>query len=129
MKYLLTLLTLLALAGTSFAQDVLPFGVSLDKQAAAMTEDSTIVAKLPGPVSAKAVMAVKDVTGQIIVNIFPSDDKGEVASGAQALILLFDASTTKAINANMQGQTPKSGWYVANVVGDGKTARVHFQVK
>lgn len=130
MKYLLTLITLLALAGTSYAQDnVLPFGVNLGDQAAAMTEDSSIVSKIANPVAAGAVMSVKDVTGQIIVNIFPANDKGEVASGAQAMILLFDASASKAISANMQGQTPKAGWYVANVVGGGKTSRVLFQVK
>lgn len=129
MKTLLTLLTVLLLASTSFAQDPLPFGVKIGDHNAAMTEDTTIFAKLAGPVSGNAAMSVKDVEGQIIVNIFPSDDKGEVQNGVQPMILLFQATENKPINANMQGTTPKSGWYTANVVGGGKTAQILFQVK
>ncbi len=129
MKTLLTLFTVLLLSSTSFAQDVLPFGVKIGDHNAAMTEDTSLFAKLAGPVSNNAAMSVKDVEGQIIVNIFPSDENGEVQNGVQPMILLFQASESKAINTNMQGTTPKSGWYAANVVGGGKTARILFQVK
>lgn len=129
MRYILAFLTLIALSAPTLAQDVLPFPVTLGDQSAAMTDQSTVVSYIANPVSADAVMAVKNVEGQIIVNIFPADEKGDVASGAQPMILLFDASGSKAISANMQGKKPAAGWYMANVVGGGKTSRICFQVK
>lgn len=129
MRYLFAIFALLAVTVTASADTVLPFPVTVGGQSAAMTEKSSVVSYIANPVSANAVMAVKDVTGQIIVNIFPADENGDVATGTQPMILLFDASSTKAISANMGGTTPKPGWYMANVVGGGNTSRVAFQVK
>lgn len=128
MRYLIALLTFFCLTATCWA-DVLPFPVSIGGNQAAMTEDSSIVAYIGAPVAAGANLAVKEVTGQIIVNIFPSDAKGNVDSSAQAVILLFDAGSSKSMSANMQGKTLAPGWYLANVVGGGNTSRICFQIK
>lgn len=130
MRYLTLLLALLALAGPVVAQaDSYPFPVKIGEQTAETIEGVSTHAKVVKPVAAGDKMAVENVSGQIIVNIFPSDANGHVESSAQALILLFDASTSKGMGENMQGQALKPGFYLANVVGGGKTSRVVFQVK
>lgn len=129
MRSLIVLVCVLFLTCGALAQDILPFGVTVGGQAAAKVEGDSNFAHLPGPVSAGAALGVKEVTGQVIVNIFPSDNKGVVAQGAQPAILLFDAKETKSIDANMANQKLPSGWYAANVVAGGNTSRVLFQVK
>lgn len=130
MKSLISLLALLLLALPGLAQqDVLPFGVTVGGQAAALTEGSTNHAVIASPVASNAAMAVKGVEGQVIVNIFPADDKGEPKQGAQPHILLFDGKGNKSISDNMQKTKISPGYYLANVVGGGKTSRVLFQVK
>ncbi len=129
MKRILYFLIAIALAQPAVAQDVLPFGVTLGGQSAAMVEGDSNFAHIANPVVSGAALAVKDVKGQVIVNIFPSDDKGVVASGVQPAILLFDASASKSIDENMQGKKHPAGWYAANIVAGGGTSRVLFQVK
>lgn len=129
MRYLLALFAVLTVTATCTAQDVLPFGVTIGGEKAAMTERSTIWAALQNPVAANAAMSVEGVEGQIIVNIFPANENGEATQGAQPLILLFDASGSKTLGENMQGTAVAPGWYLTNVVGGGQTSRVVFQVK
>jgi len=129
MRYFLVLMAALCLASPSMAQEVLPFGVTLDGQEAVITDKSTIYASIEKPVTSGAAMAVDGREGQVIVNIFPTDESGKAAAGAQPLILLFDASEKKSISENMSGQAPKPGWYLANVVNGDGTSRVLFQVK
>ena len=122
-------LALLLISGAS-AQDVLPFGVTLGGQSAAMVDGDTVFAHFPAAIPAGAAMGVKGATGQVIVNIFPSDSKGVVAQGVQPAILLFDAGATKSIDANMNSKKLAPGWYSANVVaGAAGTSRVLFQIK
>lgn len=130
MRNLLAVFVLFTLTAVVSAQDVLPFPVTLGGQSAAMTERSQTVSFIAQPVAASAAMGVKNVEGQVIVNIFPSDELGNPKqAGAQPMILLFDAGQTKSIAENMQNQKPAPGWYLANVVGGGNTSRVVFQVK
>ncbi|MFA5506985.1 MAG: hypothetical protein WC314_05235 [Vulcanimicrobiota bacterium] len=130
MRFFLILVSLLALTFPALANpDVLPFPVKLGDQSAAMTESSIIYAVVAKPVAAGTAMSVKEVEGQIIVNVFPADDKGTVQNGVQPFIMLFDASTSKSLSDNMQGKQLPGGWYLANVVGGGKTSRILFQVK
>lgn len=125
----LLLLTLL-LAAPALAQDCYPFPVTLNGQAAAKVEGDTNFAHFKGPFAAAPKMAVQEQTGQVIVNIFPSDAKGNVATGAPAAILLFDAKQSKSIDDNMSGKKHGPGWYAANVVcGASGTSRVLFQIK
>ncbi|HIB63950.1 MAG TPA: hypothetical protein EYO33_02215 [Phycisphaerales bacterium] len=130
MRHLLVLFAIFTLSTGAWADPTaLPFPVSVGGQQAAMTEQSTNIAYIANPVSSGAAMAVKDVKGQIIVNIFPGDDKGNAKPGAQPFILLFDAGSTKNLSDNMQGKSLPAGWYLANVVGGGNTSRIAFQVK
>jgi hypothetical protein len=130
MRHFLILFVLFSLSVPGLCQsENLPFPVSFDEQAAAIGEASDDFAILEGPIASSAQLSVKDVEGQIIVNIFPSDENGKTQNGQQPYILLFDASSTKSISENMQGKTVEPGWYLANVVGGGKTSRVVFQVK
>lgn len=130
MRSLLLLFFTFVLASATMAQDILPFGVTLGGQAAAKVEGDSLFAHFPAAVASGAAMGVKGATGQVIVNIFPSDSKGKVADGAQPAILLFDAKETKSINDNMGKTKLKPGWYAANVVcGALGTSRVLFEIK
>lgn len=130
MRYILSFLAVLALSLPALANpDYLPFPVSLGDKPAVETESSSVYAVVETAVAPAAAMSVKGVEGQIIVNIFPSDESGATKNGVQPFILLFDASTSKSVSDNMQGKQLESGWYLANVVGGGKTSRVLFQVK
>jgi hypothetical protein len=129
MKTLMSLLILLLVSSAALAQDVLPFGVTLGGQAAAKKDGDGNFAHFPAAVPAGAAMGVKGVSGQVIVNTFPSDDKGTVSNGAQPAILLFDAKESKSIDANMSSKKLPSGWYAANVVAGGNTSRVLFEIK
>lgn len=131
MKHLLALFSLVALIAPALAQDgPLPFPVKIGGQAAVVAEGNTTHSNIAKPVAADAPMTVSNVTGQVIVNIFPSNEKGEPKdAGAQPLVLLFDAGSAKKISESMTGEAPKPGWHLANVVAGGKTSRVVFQVK
>lgn len=130
MRSLLTILALLVLSVPALGNpDYLPFPVTVGDMPAVETESSDNHAVIETAVAASAPMAVEDVEGQIIVNIFPCDESGNVKNGVQPFILLFDASTSKSVSDNMQAKQLESGWHLANVVGGGKTSRVLFQVK
>ena len=129
MRYFLFTLVALVLTSSAFAQDILPFPVTVGGQAAVKVDGDGNWAHIPTPVAAGAAMAVKDVAGQVIVHIFPSDDKGNVAQGAAPHILLFDAKEKKSIDANMTSTKLGAGWYAANVVAGANTSRILFQVK
>lgn len=130
MKAVRLFLLALLLAAPALAQDFYPFPVTLGGQQAAKVEGDGNFAHFPGPVSAGAVMGVKGQSGQVIVNIFPSDDKGTVAQGVQPAVLIFDAGQTKSIDDNISGKKHGAGWYAANVVcGAAGTSRILFQVK
>lgn len=129
MRTILTILAVLVLAVPALGNpDYLPFPVTVGDKPAVETESDNH-ALVEAAVPPSAAMAVKDVEGQIIVNIFPCDEAGSAKNGVQPFILLFDASTSKSVSDNMQGKQLESGWYLANLVGGGKTSRVLFQVK
>jgi hypothetical protein len=123
------LLLLLILCNQVYAQDILPFGVTLNGQAAERVEGDGNWAHFKTPVAGGAKMGVVGQSGQVIVNIFPSDNKGAVPNGAQPAILLFDAGQTKSIDDNMSGKKHTAGWYAANVVCGASTSRILFEVK
>ena len=130
MRSLLTILAVLVLSVPALSNpDYLPFPVSVGDKPAMETESSDNFAVVETAVAPSAAMAVKDVEGQIIVNIFPCDETGNVKNGVQPFILLFDAPTSKSVSDNMQAKQLQSGWHLANVVGGGKTSRVLFQVE
>ncbi len=131
MRKMMTLLVVLLVTASAWAQttDPYPFPVMVGDQAAAKEEGEDNFAVVKSPVAAGAKVAVKEVEGQVIVNLFPSDKNGEVKNGEQPLILLFQAGKSKSLGDNMGGKEVKTGYYVANVVANGKTSRVFFQVK
>lgn len=131
MRNLLTLLTVFALLGPAVAQDHYPFPVKIGGQTAELVEGNVNHAKIANPVAANAPMAVTNVSGNVIVNIFSSDENGNVTAANQgkATVLMFDAGSSKGINDKLTGPDIKPGFYLANVVGGGKTSRVVFQVK
>ncbi len=130
MKRLLILALLLATTLSVCAQhNFYPFEVTVGERTAAVQPDIDQHAVITEPISADAAMSVKGQTGQVIVNLFPTDANGEVEPGGQPLILLFDAGDSKSLSDNMQGQKPRAGYHLANVVAGGATSRVLLQVR
>lgn len=127
---------LLTLATPAAAQDMdtptvdpLPFEVSVGGHAAETREGIENVAVIIETVPPTAEVQVEDVEGQVIANVFPSDPEGQPVPGAQPVILLFDASESKALDQNMGGTTLEDGFHLMSIMAAGKTARVVIQVQ
>ncbi len=108
--------------------DPLPFEVSIDGQKAINKEGLSNVAIVTDPVPAKAKIKLTDVSGQIIINAFPSDDQGNPKEGSDATVIMFKNGKGK-LSDKMSGDKLKSGHYLLNIMAGGKTARVLIQVK
>ncbi|MBF0118434.1 MAG: hypothetical protein HQK79_06325 [Desulfobacterales bacterium] len=109
----------------------LPFGVKMDGQNAVVEKNDETFARIKNPVPANASMVfdvdVKD--GQIIINIFKSDDKGNASQENPAIIMGAKGSNKTALNKTMDKRKLAPGTYLMNVVGSGETSRVMFTVK
>lgn len=116
----------LGLSALAFASS-LPFGVSVGGQAAEVVNEA--YAKVPGPVAADAAIVCDVSADMIIINVFPSDDAGNVDSSAQAKIIMIQGGNSAGLNQTMDGSTLTPGWYLMNVVAGSDTSRVVFQVQ
>ncbi len=130
---ILLTLSLISITGLSAADraDFYPFDVKVDGQLATANKADVPFAQIAMPVSADAELEIPGVTGMIIVNIFPSKPDGTVPDEAQAqpkIIVIQDGGKAK-LTATMDQSRLTPGLYGANIVADGKTARVQFTVK
>lgn len=129
----IALLTLMALAplfvGNLFAgQDpVYPFKVKLDGQAAVKKGGQAIFATIDSAVPANAEIEV-EATGQVIVNAFQCDAKGNPIQGKVPAVLIFQAPKG-TLAQTLDGNPLQPGKYIANVVANGATSRVVFNIE
>lgn len=86
-------------------------------------------AKLPSPVEADALVRIPGATGQMIINIYPSDAAGNVANTASPKIILASGSDSFKLNQTMDNSKLAPGTYLMNAMVDNKTNRVVFTVK
>ncbi len=128
-KMISLILTVFALISTAaFAEDpIYPFNVKLNGETAVKNEESDIFAAFSHPVPANAAIEV-EATGQVIVNAFPCDEKGNPIAGQAPAILMFQApKSSLAQTIDGKGLTP--GKYLANVVAENKTSRIVFDIE
>jgi hypothetical protein len=113
----------------SSAASPLPFGVTIGGDDAAVMPPLDQFGTFDGPVAANATISVAAKVDSVIINAFPCDANGNVASGAQPAIIVMQG-TTGTLDATMDKKPLAPGTYMLNVVaGQLGTARLVMQVK
>ena len=108
---------------------ILPFAVTVDGQEAVAESEQAVFATINTPVSNKAELAVDDDSGMIILNIFSSDDSGNVKPGIQPVIIILQGDNKTTLDNTMDKKKLDPGCYLMNIMSSGKTARIFFEVK
>jgi hypothetical protein len=109
-----------------FANDSLPFPVSLGGQAA---QEGTPFAKIANPVAAEAELSVESKSDMIVVNVNMVNVKNEPVPGSTPAVILLQGKTKTTIDKTMDGKKLSAGNYIMSVVGEGKTASILFTIK
>ncbi|MEM1082829.1 MAG: hypothetical protein AAGI48_01805 [Verrucomicrobiota bacterium] len=106
----------------------LPFDITLGGVKAEMKEGNELFAEVSKPVAADAVLALEKEVPMLIVNAFPCAEDGTVQEGQPAAVIFANKVSEVKLDATMDKKKLKPGSYLANVVADGKTSRIVFQV-
>lgn len=106
----------------------LPFPVKVGGQAATATPDQAF-ANIQKAVPNNAEIEVEAKGDLIIINLAPTDAKGEVAPGALIAVILLQATNKSALDKTMDGQKLKAGDYVMSVVAGEKTASIQLKIQ
>jgi len=115
--------------GVGKESQALAFPVSVGGQAAKPVAAGTH-ATIADPVAANATVTVGVDAETVIVNIFPSDEKGTVDSGATPKIIVAQNTRSFSLDQTMDKTTLTAGTYLMNVVASPHgTARIVFVVK
>jgi hypothetical protein len=109
-----------------FANDSLPFPVSLAGQAA---KEGIPFAKIANPVAGDAELAVESKGDMIIVNVNLVNAKNEPVPGSAPAVILLQGKNKTTIDKTMDGKKLSAGNYVMSVVSEGKTASIFFTIK
>jgi hypothetical protein len=117
------------LLSKGIAADVLPFDVSIGGQKAVLSSSKAIFASIPNPVPNNADVRVHQDTQTVIINVFSCDEKGNPTDGAAPAILMLQGKASGTMAETLDKKPLGPGTYVANVVSNGKTSRVFFQIK
>ena len=126
MKPLLLFFLVAAFPCALFANDSLPFPVSLGGQAA---KEGTPFAKIANPVAADAELSVDSKGDMIIVNVNLVNAKNEPVPGSSPAVILLQGRTKTTIDKTMDGKKLSAGNYIMSVVSEGKTASILFTIK
>lgn len=87
------------------------------------------LSKLNTPVTPTALVQVPGKQPNIIVNIFPADENGNVQSGVRPEVILAPNTDHFKLDQTMSKKDLTTGTYLMNIVYGGKTERVLFSVK
>jgi hypothetical protein len=120
-----------ATPGTSAAAPItLPFGVTIGGNAATVKPPLDQFGTLPGPVPADAPFSVDATADSIIINAFPCDANGNVASDVQPVVILLQNATSGRLNNTIDGKPMTPGRYMMNVTaGQQGTARLVIEIQ
>ncbi|BCX47102.1 hypothetical protein HAHE_10100 [Haloferula helveola] len=130
MKCLPTLLACLAI-GSAHADErplFLPFDLSLGGEKAEMADGNDLFAQIDKPVKPDAVLELDAEVPMLIVNAFPCKEDGTVVETQAAAIIFAKETKQVKLSDTMDKKKLPPGNYLANVVANGKTARIVFQV-
>ncbi len=111
------------------ASTALPFGVKLGGQQATAKGDANF-ATVEKAVADNAELEVAvDKPEMVIINVFPSDEKGTPKDGAAAIIIMFQKTNKGTIDQTIDKKKIPAGTYLMNVVAADKTSRIVFKIK
>jgi hypothetical protein len=114
---------------TTTTSAALPFAVKLAGQSAVAKGDAAF-ATIEQPVADNAELEIAvDNPEMVIINAFPSDEKGNVKENAVAAIIIFQKTNKGKIDQTMDKKKLVAGVYLMNIVAGEKTSRVVFRVK
>jgi hypothetical protein len=114
---------------TAVANTALPFGVKIGGQQVAAKGDASF-ATVEQAVADNAALEVSvENPEMVIINVFPSDDKGNAKEGAAAIIIMFQKTNKGTIDQTIDKKKIPAGTYLMNIVAGDKTSRVVFKVK
>jgi len=131
MKNLLRCFLGLLLIGSVVAEDrpmFLPFDITLGGVKAEMKGDNDLFAEISKPVAADAILALEAEVPMLIVNAFPCAEDGTVLETQTAAVIFANKVKEVKLDATMDKKKLKPGKYLANVVANGATSRIVFQV-
>ncbi|GEM_PF-1560473 len=116
-------------AKVGVASAALPFGVKLGGQQA-VAKGNASFATVEQAVTDNAELEVAvEKPEMVIINVFPSDEKGNVKQGAAAIIIMFQKTNKGTIEQTVDKKKIPAGTYLMNVVAGDKTSRVVFKIK
>ncbi|HCE43025.1 MAG TPA: hypothetical protein DET40_05720 [Lentisphaeria bacterium] len=111
------------------ASTALPFGVKIGGQQAAAKGDASF-ATVEQAVADNAELEVAvDKPEMVIINVFPSDEKGNAKEGAAAIIIMFQKTNKGTIDQTIDKKKIPAGTYLMNIVAGDKTSRLVFKIK
>ena len=106
----------------------LPFDITLGGVKAEMKGDNDLFGEISKPVTADAVLALEAEVPMLIINAFPCEEDGTVVETQTAAVIFANKVKEVKLNATMDKKPLKPGKYLANVVANGATSRIVFQV-
>lgn len=104
-----------------------PFKVTIGGQEAVKENPVAAFAVIKEAVAADSEIQVA-AEGQVIVNAVQCDDNGAPVAGKTMAVLMFNGPKG-SLAKTMDGKKLEAGKYLANVVANGATSRVVFNVK
>lgn len=106
----------------------LPFDVTLGGEKASMAEGNELFAQIDAPVPADAALELDAEVPMLIVNAFPCLADGTVQEGQPAAVIFAQNTKQVKLSDTMDKKPLAPGTYLANVVANGKTSRIVFEV-
>ncbi len=106
----------------------LPFDITLGGEKAVMADGNDLFAQIDKPVTADAVLELEAEVPMLIVNAFPCKEDGTVLEGQPAAVIFAKETRQVKLSDTMDKKKLEPGNYLANVVANGKTSRIVFQV-
>ncbi len=107
---------------------VYPFDITLGGVKAEMKDGNDLFAEVSKPVAADAVLALEKEVPMLIVNAFPCKEDGTVEESQAAAVIFAQNVSEVKLDATIDKKKLPPGIYLANVVAEGKTSRIVFQV-
>ena len=112
------------------AQTALPFPVLVDGDPAKLPSPDAPFAVIKDKVTPYVQVVAKAEADMMIINVFPCDSDGNVASGATPAIIIGQGTTTVKLSDTMNKTPLEPGDYIMNIViRELGTARVKFEIE
>ena len=107
-----------------------PFDVTIGGQKAVMQKGNILFAVIEKPVKADALLEIEKAAPMLIVNAFAVKENGAVMEpGAQPAVYFVKEKNAVKLTETMDKKPLKPGRYLVNVVANGTTSRVVFEVE